>query len=201
MKRFLSIVMVAILSFTLVGCGNGPTPTETSDTFMQAIKNIDWDSFVSVYEDASENEKLLNLSDEDRQILDDIKASNMAKMFDVSYEISNEKIDGDTATVDIKMTTYNIEKLFQAILPQLMQLSVNVNTADMDEDELFEEVMKLTESKMGTLKSKNFTTTATIKLIQKDGEWKVASLTNNKKFINGITGGLLDLVENINDYF
>ena len=201
MKKVLSLVMVAILSFTMVGCNSSPTPTETADTCIKALQALDLGSFASVYDEADGEENIMSTLDEDdKQLLEDIKNSSIAKLLDFDYTLSNEKIDGEKATVDVKITTYSVEAAFKALIPKFFAFAMSEEAANMKDDQLTEKVLKMVEAEMDKITTKDYTTTATINLVQRDGEWKVAPLDNNEKLLNGLTGGLMDLANNMDKY-
>jgi hypothetical protein len=103
MRRAAAIVCIALLVMTVgasLGCGNGGggssgmTPTEVADAYMQASLNGDVDA---IWELMSE-EDLAGITKEEVEA----QLSTLGGMqFD--YELGEEVIDGDTATVSITL--------------------------------------------------------------------------------------------------
>lgn len=200
-KKILSLLMVAILSLTMVGCSNSPTPTETADAGIKAIKTLDLDGLAAVYDQADGKENIdSTLDKEDKQLLENIKNSSLSKLLDFDYELSNEQIDGEKATVDIKITTYSVEKAFKALMPKFFTFALSEESSNLSDEQIVEKVLKMAEAEMDKITTKDYTTTATIDLVQRDGEWKIAALEENDKFLNGITGGLVELANHMDDF-
>ena len=144
MKKKLLFVLAAVtIIMTFSACG-APGPTETADTFMTAIKEKDAETVKSVY--AGKTFDLLQETDKESDdafegTLDDTLAE---KIFDFDYKLSDEKIDGDKATVKVSITTYDlggaIEDFVSEYLTQAITLSFS-GTSDKQIEKLSETLL------------------------------------------------------------
>lgn len=99
---------------------------------------------------------------------------------DLTYKVKNEKIDGDTATVDVEIT--------------VRDYSNAVNTANqyrMDNPDVFDENNSFTAYRLDRLKEVSETSTYTLifHLTKANGKWQVDPLTtDDESKINGLYG-------------
>lgn len=103
MKKVSLIVCVAMLVATLgavVGCGGSSgepstSPSQVADKYLQATLNLDVNT---AYELLSSEDKNTITKEQMEEI-----ASTTPEDFDYTYELGEETIDGDTATVTVKI--------------------------------------------------------------------------------------------------
>ena len=120
MKKILALLISLMMVFSLTACG-GPSPTDVSDNFLTAIKNADNEALAECYvedefdlfQEASDAAESDDEEDGDKEeaeaddALTKVYEENLVpKMLEFEYELSNEKIDGDKATVDVTEKTY-----------------------------------------------------------------------------------------------
>lgn len=105
-KLFLcfSCIMAIIL---LSGCSMDNTPTKKVENFLDSYKNHD-ENVLTQLKDMVDMDGLMN--DEQKGTYEDI----MKKQYeDLKYEIKNEVIDGDTATVTAEIEVYDYYRVNQ----------------------------------------------------------------------------------------
>lgn len=105
MKKFLTIVMVMVLSVTLVGCScTKKTAKGAVEDFLSQYKNLS-SNVITDMDDVIGKE---NLTDTQKEKYRDI----LKKQYkDIKYVVTNENYDGDTALVDAKITVYDLYKV------------------------------------------------------------------------------------------
>ncbi len=124
-NRAYALFIVALLLLGLTGCGGGQTPTSVTKQFTDAIKAKDQATIEKVYTGkeleivnnniadltggTSEESTESSFDEENAKLLED-------KLLSFDYEITNEKIDNDKATVDVSITTYKIGDAFTNLL-------------------------------------------------------------------------------------
>lgn len=200
MKKKLLFVLAAVtIIMTFSACG-APGPTETADTFMTAIKEKDAETVKSVY--AGKTFDLLQETDKESDdafegTLDDTLAE---KIFDFDYKLSDEKIDGDKATVKVSITTYDlggaIEDFVSEYLTQAITLSFS-GASDKQIEKLSETLLAKHMKKV----EKDYNGTATIHLTKKDGKWQIDKFDDNGDFINALSGGVVESIKNIEEIY
>lgn len=162
MKKFISVILVVLLLLT--GCGKVKTPSKAVDKWIKSIPSQK-DELMKKYDiDLSE------LSKKNQKVLE--KA--IAMVLDSKYEILNEKIDGDKAIVDVKITSYDFLSSLPSVVTSILSTAFEMyNATDEEvEDKIFEILDEsLTEIKKG---GKTFSYTIKVPAIKKNGSWEVS---------------------------
>ena len=130
MKKFFCAALIIAMVFTFASCGKDKTdtassevttpvpaensPTEAADNFIKALKARDNEALKKYYE--GDVGDLTLIEGDDEPALSDMINSMLDKIMDFGYTISNEKIDGTDATVDVSIKTYDLGGIL--ILPQ-----------------------------------------------------------------------------------
>ena len=203
-KKTLLIVSSLIVAVALCACGS-PSPTETTDSFLQALKSEDSDAVKTLYAD----DKINILEEFEENNTGDVESKAIAKlieeevkpkMLDFKYEISNEKIDGNKATVDVKLTTYDMGAAFTAFAGEYFTQAFTLAFSGTSEEELNALAETLLSEKL-TAAEKNYHQTVTVSLTQKDDKWMIDKFEENGVFFNAITGGIIDAVNGLNEAY
>lgn len=120
----------------------------------------------------------------------------------VTYKIGNFKIDGDSAVVDVSITSVDAQKALHSIMPGAVAhlAALQISGKDISEPEkiLSEYAAKnIKWDELPTIK-----TDSTLYMVKgADGEWKVdASNPDNLGFANAISGGAIDVVQNLKSF-
>lgn len=176
MKKLFAICLGLLM---LVGCANTTnTPSKKVEDFLGKYQKLDNDVLtqldLTVDSDA-------DMSDEQKK---DYKALMEKQYQNLSYKITDEKIDDDTATVDAEIEVYDY------------QANINKSKAYFDEhkDEFVTKdddtgLKKYIDYKIKELKDVTDKTTYTItfNLNKEDGEWKLQDITDvDRQKIHGL---------------
>ena len=203
--RHIAIVLAIMTAlFFLSSCG-GPSPTETTDTFLKAIKEQDVETLKSVY--AGGEVDLLDSVGEDAEETEDEAFSKildeqlLPKILDFDYELSNEQIDGDKASVDVKINAYRIGDIFTSFLSDYMTQALMLAFSDASEEELDALADTLLRGKIADATEKSFEMTVTLNLSKVDGKWMVNEITDQDDILDALTGGLFTSLQSMEDTF
>ena len=203
MKRLVAILTAFVVTISITSCG-GPSPTDVTTTFFDGIKGLDADTIESVciVDDKDKKDEELSVVDlyEDQQMQEQLKKEPLNKMMDFDYKLSNEQIKDDKATVDVTITTYDLAKPYKNLMEKLIAIALE-SDEEMTDEEVTNKVMTLFGSEISKLKEKGFEKTATIDLVKVDDQWEISGLEGNKNLMNGLTGGLIDLMEETDSMF
>ncbi|MCR5034343.1 MAG: DUF5105 domain-containing protein [Clostridia bacterium] len=201
------ITLCFALSISLYGCGDkAPTPTETADTFLTAVKAQDTETIKTVYEGET-LDMLSSLEDEESESEDSLMDDDyfgkilLPKMLDFDYELSNEKIDGDKATVDVKITTYDIGSAFSAFMSDYFAQALTLAFGGASDEQIEELANTIFESKMDELKEKTYSETVTLDLVKKDDVWKVAEIDEDSEFLNALSGNMIKTLDKLEEIY
>lgn len=205
-KMAIVIAVCLAVSLSLCGCG-GPTPTETADTFLTAVKAGDVDTIKTVYagdtfdvlatlEDEDESSDAGSAVDED--YFDKVL---MPKLLDFDYELSNEKIDGEKAGVDVKITTYDIGSAFTAFMSDYLTQAFTLAFSGASDEEMEKLANTIFESKINELEEKTYSETVSLDLVKDGDTWKVAPIDDDSDFMNALCGNMIKALDQIEDAF
>lgn len=154
------ILLFIFLSF-LIGCSLANTPTSKVEDLISKYQKVD-DEISADIDDITSKE---NLTEEQRGRY---KKVIEKQYFNLSYEIKNELIDGDEATVTIELTTLDYKK------------AIN-ETNDYYKGKTDYTVEEYNNTKLDKLEKTNEKVTYTIEIpLKKDknNNWHITSLNN-----------------------
>jgi len=116
------------------------------------------------------------------------------KVLEFDYELGEEKINGDTATVETTITTYPFGQMFTNVVTNFIAEAF-ANAGQMSDDDMNALMDKLLMDELDKAE-KTYTKTILIELEQEDGVWVVQE---SDDMANALTGGMLDFAENMNE--
>lgn len=210
MTKHIAIILAVITAiFFLSSCSSTPSPTETADTFLQALKAQDGEKMATVYsaekldllETAAESSEESSEESTDTGLEAVYEEQMMPKMLDFDYEISNEQINDDKATVDVKFTTYRIGDAFTSFFGEYISQAFMLAFSDVSEEELDSLATTLLSGKLADLTEKTYEKTATLSLTKVDGKWMVDEIQTGDDIIDALTGGLVTAFSNMENAF
>ena len=195
MRRLLSVLLVGILIVTMTGCGETTTPSETTVIFLDSLKSIDTETSDSVYDPSSSHEFIPDSDSPGVETaIETVKKGELFKLFQFDYEILDEKKEGNHATVDIKVVTYDLESAFASFMDTYIPYALTSEYAAMTQNEKLTTLIDFANKEASKVTKKNFENTATVELIKIDHQWKITNVDENPDLIYAISGGLSDLV-------
>lgn len=137
MKKIISIVTTMILCIgciaTFTSCGT-PSPTEVTTSFLEAVKAEDSDALKEVYAGDSLDFSSTTLLDDDTEKTDAVKKFKKM-LLDFDYEVTDEKIDGDKATVNVKLSTYEFGKAMTNMYTEMLENILEFSSLSDEESE------------------------------------------------------------------
>lgn len=213
-KHVIAVLAIFAVIFFFSGCSSTPTPTETTDTFLQALKAQDSETMATVYSgedinllDAAAEAEESEEAEEAEEAADDLGMTKiyeeqmLPKILDFDYELSNEQIKEDKATVDVKVTTYRIGDACTAFFSDYISQAFMLAFSDVSEEELESLATTILSGKLADLTEKNYEKTVTLALSKTDGKWMVDAIQPGDDTVDAITGGLVTAFSNMEDAF
>lgn len=207
MKKIIALILSLTLCFSLTGCGS-PSPTKITTTFLDAVKAQDAASVEKVYLGDSDD---VNTSDEivdedtseesETEIEQKLGTAMEEKLFAFDYEVSNEVIDGDKATVDVTITTYDMGMATTSALGEYMSQAIGLAFAGASEEQMENLSMKLFLDKISALTEKDYTKTVKVHLEKVDDEWRLSKFSDDEPIVDALSGGMQSAVNNFSEAF
>jgi len=203
-RKFFALSLIIVMVFTLASCGGAQTPAEPEepeatptmalDTMLKSIQDLDFETAQQYYSgDMGSLEGMSeNASSETAEVVDKM----LRDALNFEYALDNEVIssDGQTATVDIVFTTYNMGEIFEKIIEELTARATVLQeggmTADQFQTEMNNIVIGIYNDILKTAE-KNLEISLTVNLTKVDGQWKVDDLKDSTEFLDALTGGLI----------
>lgn len=210
----IAVVSALVIACAIAGCSSSPTPTQTADTFLKAIQNADTESASKVYSGSIDVGELSGFgsaastsssgstdeASESTQLGQETLEALYSKIRSFTYEVSDEKIDGDKATVDVKITAYDLGGVISDFYSSYMQKALTLAFAGASDDQLTMLAEKelssaIDNAEMGKEKTVQLTMT------KKDGTWMVDDLSGQEDFTDALLGGLISTTKQYNDIY
>lgn len=176
-NKIITIIMAAIIVFTLASCGAQGDPKGTVDAYMKAYQKLDAEKMEECFpgQGASIDEETYGYSDFFSRI---------------TYELEDTTQDGDKATQKIKITTVDMAALMTEIIAEAAtEMLSHLGDSDFDSDAYMSELLR---EKMSSPDAKLITSTVTVNLEKNaDGKWIISAPEQNGEFLNALSGGLV----------
>lgn len=167
MKKKIILISLFMLCFILTGCSLNNTPKAKVETLlMKYQKNSD-----SVMSELDDYLNTLNIKDDAHE---EYKKVYTKQYSDLTYNIKDEMIDGDTATVTTQIEVYDYYKIDNDAIKYVSDNPNKFSTNNVyDSKKVLEyKIDKLTNAK------DRVTYTVVFNLTKVDNEWKVDNLSN-----------------------
>ena len=210
-KKIGVIIISLILCFSFASCGLFSTPKKSVDAYFKAMKAKDLKTqqeYVTGEEvkkpeviKKDNKSKDVNKDDKKDGKKDDKFEKEMSeilseKMLDFDYEIKDQKKQGKTATVTVDITSYSMGHMFTQwyleMMPKLFQMIFSEESLKDDSayQEKVDKMMSDSLKEKVKVMKKDYKKTVTFKMIKEKGKWKLEKPSENKDFMDAITGGL-----------
>ena len=196
MKRVLALAMTVVLVLALTACGGGgssaDTPTDAANSFLKAVQEQDMDAIGAVYQGDPAEMDLLGEATGEEEFPAELSTLLSEQMQKFEYEVSNEVVDEDSATVDVKIKTVNIGKAFEDSINEFMEKAIAGEiSSDTTEEQLTEQLYAAFQEKLAAAET-DYEGNAVLNLSKVDGKWMVDQISQSDPLVNCLTGGLID---------
>ena len=193
MKKKIAMCCVLVLAIGILSAcgGESASPTDVANDFLTALQESDEETVNRLYVN-DEIEWELELTDEDD--LDELErelAESLAeKIVAFEFELSNEVIDGNSATVDVKITAYNLSEMLENWMEAYMESAFEIAMEGASEEEIEDLGMVYLEEAFRNVE-KDFVATVQLDLVRVDGEWLIDEIDEYGDLVDAISGGLI----------
>lgn len=168
MKKFLSLLLVAVMIFSLAAC-NSSKPEKALDDMLKALKAGDLDKLSELNGDKGSDE----LSDEDKALFKAIYGK-------MEYKVGKSEINGEKAKVALELKVVDLASVMEKFVSEAMK---HMLESDWDYEAYIKELVNDKDAK-----TKSFD--VTVPMEKKDGKWVVDEDGDLTEFISALTGGI-----------
>ena len=184
MKKFRRItiaVLMASMVLALGACVRSNTPTAVVEKQMQQVKEEQMKTELSSL--VSDKNVAKKYQKEYKELVEKIQ--------DFDYEVKDEKVDGDAATVKVQITTYNFGTAYKEMYQQVVK---DTNSGKLtSKTDLNDYIYKMMFNKMNALTKKDYKKTVSIQCTKnEDGDWET-DVDTNSNLKDAMLGGIMTL--------
>lgn len=168
MKKKIWILTTLVLSvpMLMMGCST-ESPTDVVNNYFTEVKDVKSDESGDLIESTISLTKEHAQDDSDDSKSEDLTKSLEMFISKVDAKVLSEKVDGEKATVKVKITGPNYEDLLQAVIED--SLTDAFDGKEINSEYLGSNLLKKVKE------SKSETRTGKINLVKSDGAWKIKS--------------------------
>ena len=168
MKKKIWILTTLVLSvpMLMMGCST-ESPTDVVNNYFTEVKDVKSDESGDLIESTISLTKEHAQDDSDDSKSEDLTKSLEMFISKVDAKVLSEKVDGEKATVKVKVTGPNYEDLLQAVIED--SLTDAFDGKEINSEYLGSNLLKKVKE------SKSETRTGQINLVKSDGAWKIKS--------------------------
>lgn len=165
---------------------------KTVSEFLDAMKSYDLEALAEYYSDATDSDYTLDDFSyaEDEAGYAEMMDAMKTMMSAMDYEIIDSQVDGDTAVVNVSITSIDMSAVMTTYIANAFSLAYS--NLDATEDELTVLMMQAFGDAIEANIDNTVTNEAAVNLEKVDGDWKIVG---DETFINAIYGGLLSAIE------
>ncbi|OOM05847.1 DUF5105 domain-containing protein [Clostridium saccharobutylicum] len=190
LKKAISIMLLFVLIAGAYGCGS-KSPSNVVKTYLEEVKQGKNGDFTELLDNSLDSAEKTNKSNIKESKLSDESAKKITDaMGKLTYTINSEKIDGDSAIVNVKVNGPDMSK----VLGEFMQKAISAafSKAFSGDKMSEEENNKLAEDILSDCLDNitNTERTGDISLKKSNGEWKINNDDSLKKLLLGIDGSI-----------
>ena len=168
MKKKIWILTTLVLSvpMLMMGCST-ESPTDVVNNYFTEVKDVKSDESGDLIESTISLTKEHAQDDSDDSKTEDLTKSLEMFISKVDAKVLSEKVDGEKATVKVKVAGPNYEDLLQAVIED--SLTDAFDGKEINSEYLGSNLLKKVKE------SKSETRTGKINLVKSDGAWKIKS--------------------------
>ena len=168
MKKKIWILTTLVLSvpMLMMGCST-QSPTDVVNNYFTEVKDVKSDESGDLIESTISLTKEHAQDDSDDSKTEDLTKSLEMFISKVDAKVLSEKVDGEKATVKVKVTGPNYEDLLQAVIED--SITDAFDGKEINSEYLGSNLLKKVKE------SKSETRTGKINLVKSDGAWKIKS--------------------------
>lgn len=191
LKKLTAIMLLLFLVVGVYGCG-AKKPSDVVTTYFEEIKKGNSGEFDKLLN------KTLDKSEEKENAYDESIKKLMSSMSKVTYKINSEKIEGDSATVNVTLNGPEFSKVIGEFMKKAMADALSKafsedKTSEEENAKLYDKILSECIDNMTYAER-----TGDIKLTKTDGEWMINSEDSLGTLLLGIDMNAFNNINNDN---
>lgn len=186
--KIISIMMICMLSVGMYGCGT-KSPSDTVKIYFDEVKKGESADFSSILNETLDKEE----KHEDSASQNDESSKKIIEaMKDLTYTINSENIDGDSATVNVKVNGPDLATVMGDVIKKVFenafsQAFSNNKMTDEETNKLYDKIL------LESLNNVQLTErTGDVSLTKVDGKWKINTDDSLTKLLLNIDSSMFN---------
>ena len=188
LKRTVSVLLLAVLLFSMTGCSDTAVAERKVRAMMTVIRHLDMETAQKYFDlnDLTGGNFTEEQLEEFGPVLEDLCK-------EIDYEIlSSEQIDETTVEVKTSITAVDMEPVFKDFMADFLPYALGASFSGTSEEEMTEKAAAYFEEALEDHKTEKTTVTVDIQVIKGEDGWEVNA---EETLLNALFGGLLDSIE------
>ena len=114
------------------------------------------------------------------------------------YKVIDSKIEGDSAVVNVEITTYPVGELLSNYMVQLFSKVFEWAFSGITEEEITAKSTTLFLDLANDIQ-KTYVKTVPVYMVKKEGKWLISGDTTNYEMMDALTGGILEFAKQLEE--
>ncbi len=185
MKKLICIILAIVMTVSFAACGK-ESPEKAADNALKAVKNLNPVGIAKYFgDDTVDDMDIDEISAEELKVLKKFLSKT-------SWEILGSVVDGDDATVTVKITAIDPSPIFQEVIEELRDdvLSSFLGSAP-DEEEMKKEALEVIDEMISEKDVQMKTNTVELDMTLTEKGWK---MDVDASILGSFAGSLGDLL-------
>lgn len=199
LKNSISILLIGLV--LLSGCAEKPELTVTAyfdelkTSITPDLKTIAIEKYFDQSIEIEETSQDLSLESFESNEMTD-RYLELFRGFE--YKIIDSKVDGDSAIVNVEITTYPVGELLSNYMVQLFSKVFEWAFSGITEEEITAKSTTLFLD-LATEVEKTYVKTVPVYMVKKDGKWLISGDVTNYEMMDALTGGILEFAKQLEE--
>ncbi|GEM_PF-1624518 len=193
LKRIMSIMLLCVVAVGVYGCG-AKSPSDAAKAYLEGLKTAEESELSGLFNGSTGEGK-------DEKISEETDKKLTKALQKISYTINSEKVDGDSATVNVKINGADLSKVLVDYMEKVFKMAfseefINGDVTEEESTKMFDDVLS------ECLDNTKYTDrTGDISFTKKDGNWVIVEDESLSKLLANIDQNFLDTqLPKIEDY-
>lgn len=202
-RAFLIIMSIVAMGALLLTACSSLSPSETTGKALDAVKtrNVgELQKYCSgnLLEQATDSLKAAvpNMDTESATQENQAVAAKVTEVLaDFDYELGTEKIEGDSATVEVTISSHDLKSVLADSVSDYFKSAIGAAFSGASQEELSQVFIDTFMRKLDGQTEKNHVAKTSFHLVREGGAWKIDTLTEDN--LDCLTGGLTSVLKGL----
>ncbi|MBQ3394116.1 MAG: hypothetical protein IJG64_03070 [Oscillospiraceae bacterium] len=137
----------------------------------------------------------------DSDLPDSVTKQLDEKIFGFDYDVIEETVDGENATVKVNITAFPIGEAVIEWFREYISTRLSMAFSGASEEEMNAYLESSFTEKLAALEEKSYESTITLSMYQTNGKWMIDESSLDSKFIDRVSDGLFSSITAMSNAF